>query len=100
MPNPVRDFGDVARGLARNPLGIIALFIVLVYGFACLVVGFAGSFDHSERLPLVYFLVVFPALVLVVFAWLVARHSKDLFAPSDFRNEENYVRMQLSAAAS
>lgn len=91
---------DAAKGLARNPLGIIALFIVLVYGFASLVTAFAGSFTHDERLPLIYFLIVFPVLVLAVFAWLVSMHSGKLFAPADFKNEENYVKMQLSAVAS
>ncbi|MBX3712717.1 MAG: hypothetical protein KF800_12210 [Lysobacter sp.] len=91
---------DAAKSLARNPLGIIALFIALVYGFASLVTAFAGSFTHDERLPLIYFLVLFPVLVLVVFAWLVSTHSGKLFAPADFKNEENYVKMQLSAVAS
>lgn len=91
---------DAAKGLARNPLGIIALFIVLVYGFASLVTAFTGSFTHEERLPLIYFLVLFPVLVLAVFAWLVSSHSGKLFAPADFKNEENYVKMQLSAVAS
>lgn len=91
---------DAAKGLARNPLGIIALFIVLVYGFAALLTGFSASFTHEERLPLIYFLVTFPILVLIVFAWLVSSHSSKLFAPADFKNEENYFRMQISAAAS
>jgi CheY-like chemotaxis protein len=95
-----RSFGDVARGLARNPLGIIALFIVLVYGFASLVTTLTGSLSSNERLPLIYFLVIFPVLVLGVFAWLVSAHSGKLFAPADFKDEENYVRMQLAAAAS
>lgn len=90
---------DAARSLSRNPLGIIALFIVLVYGFASLVTAFAGSFTHEERLPLIYFLVFFPVLVLVIFAWLVSVHSGKLFAPADFKNEENYVKMQMSAVA-
>jgi CheY-like chemotaxis protein len=100
MSDRLQGFGDAAKGLARNPLGIIALFIVLVYGFASLVTAFAGSFSAPERLPLIYFLVAFPVLVLVVFGWLVSRHSGKLFAPSDFRNEENYVKMQMTAVAS
>jgi CheY-like chemotaxis protein len=100
VTEPVKHLGDVAKGLARNPLGIIALFIVLVYGFASLVTTFASSFGPTERLPLVYFLVVFPVLVLAVFAWLVSSHSGKLFAPADFKDESNYVRMQLSAVAS
>ncbi len=100
MTGQIDKFGDVAKGLARNPLGIIALFIILVYGFASLVTAFAGSFTPSERAPLIYFLVFFPILVLGVFVWLVSKHSEKLYAPSDFKHEENYVRMQLSAAAS
>lgn len=99
MTDEVRQFGDVAHRLARNPLGIIALFIVLVYGLASLVTIFGGSLSTGERLPLIYFLVLFPVLVLGVFTCLVSRHSAKLFAPSDFRDEENYVRM-LSATAS
>jgi CheY-like chemotaxis protein len=100
MSSPVSEFGSVAKGLARNPLGIIALFIVLVYGFASLVTGFAQSLTAGERVPLVYFLVVFPVLVLGVFTWLVSKHSGKLFAPADFKDERNYVKMQLSAVAS
>jgi len=94
------DIVDAAKSLSRNPLGIIALFIVLVYGFAALVTAFASSFSHEERLPLVYFLVVFPIVVLIIFAWLVSRHSGKLFSPQDFKNEDNYVKMQMAAVAS
>ena len=100
MTDQSKSFGETARSLARNPLGIIALFIVLVYGFASLVTAFTGSFTPAERLPLIYFLIVFPVLVLGVFAWLVSKHSGKLFAPSDFKDEENYVKMQMSVVAS
>jgi CheY-like chemotaxis protein len=49
---------------------------------------------------MVYFLILFPILVLGIFTWLVSRHSGKLFAPGDFKDEENYVRMQLTAVAS
>jgi len=98
--DPINSFGRTAKGLARNPLGIIALFIVLIYGVTALVTAFASSLTASERLPLIWFLVIFPVLVLVVFSWLVSRHSSKLFSPSDFKNEDNYVRMQMTAVAS
>ena len=98
--NPINSFGQTAKGLAKNPLGIIALFIVLVYGLAALVTAFTSSLTVSERLPLVWFLVIFPVLVLIAFTWLVSQHSGKLFAPSDFRDEENYVKMQMTVAAS
>ena len=100
MSDKINEFGKTAEGLAKNPLGIIALFIVLVYAFASLVTAFSASFTPNERLPLIYFLVCFPVLVLGVFAWLVSRHAGKLYAPSDYKNEDNYVKMQLSAVAS
>ena len=100
MNDQIRSFGETAKSLARNPLGIIALFIVMVYGFASLVTAFASSFTAAERLPLIYFLIVFPILVLGVFSWLVSRHSGRLFAPSDFKDEDNYVKMQMAVVAS
>lgn len=99
MENSTTNFGDTAKGLARNPLGIIALFIVLVYGFASLVTAFGASLTAQERLPLIYFLVLFPVLVLGVFAWLVSRHAGKLYSPSDYKNEENYVAVVASLAA-
>jgi CheY-like chemotaxis protein len=100
MNDGAKNFGETAKGLARNPLGIIALFIVLVYGFASLVTAFGNSFTAEQKTPLIYFLIIFPVLVLAVFSWLVSKHSNKLFAPSDFKDEQNYVRMQLSAVAS
>ncbi len=100
MSDQTTNFGNTAQSLARSPLGIVALFIVLAHGFASLVVAFTSSFSSAERMPLIYFLVVFPHVVLGVFAWLVAKHSSKLFAPSDFKNEENYVKMQMSVVAS
>jgi len=94
MAESVRDFGGVATSLARNPLGIIALFIVLVYGLASLVTTFSSHFDPSERAPLIYFLVLFPVLVLGVFSWLVSTHPGSLFSPADFKDEAHYVQMQ------
>ena len=59
MGDRFRNFGETAKGLARSPLGIIALFIVLVYGVASLVTTFAGALTTAERMPLIYFLVFF-----------------------------------------
>jgi CheY-like chemotaxis protein len=96
----LKNFGGTAQGLAKNPLGIIALFIVLVYGLASVVVVFGSTLTPYERIPLVYFMVIFPVVVLGVFAWLVRSHSGKLFAPGDFKDEANYLKMQMTAVAS
>lgn len=86
-----------ARGLSRNPLGIIALFIVLIYGFAAITLGFNDNLQPEDRRPLVWFLVLFPCAVLVLFGWLVSRHHEKLYSPSDYRSDEGfYHRRQVS----
>ena len=100
MSGSLNSFGKTASSLSRNPLGIVALFIVLVYGLAALVTTFASSLQTSERVPLIWFLVVFPVIVLGVFTWLVARHASKLYGPGDYRDEDNYVKMQIAVAAS
>jgi CheY-like chemotaxis protein len=92
-------FAESALGFTKSPLGIIALFIVLVYGFASLVVGF-GSGLSEHVAPLIYFMVFFPVLVFTGFLWLVAKHHNKLYGPSDFRNEDNYIKAQMATAVS
>ncbi|MBS7777654.1 hypothetical protein [Acidovorax sp. CCYZU-2555] len=84
-------FQTTAKSLAKNPLGIIALFIVLIYGFAALTLGFNSRLEATERIPLVYFLVSFPVVVLLLFGWLVSCHHEKLYAPSDFRSDEIFL---------
>lgn len=83
----LKAFAQSARSLTKNPLGVIGLFLVLVYGFACLLFGASSkSLESTERQPLIWFLVLFPCLVLGAFYRLVAKHHKKLYAPSDFKD--------------
>ena len=83
-----------ASKLTKNPLGIIGLFIVLVYGIAGLVFSTSGSeVGEFERKLLVLFLVIFPVLVLFCFVWLVSRHHTKLYAPSDFQNDASFIQL-------
>lgn len=89
----VKEFGAVASWLSRNPLGVIALFIVLVYGIAALVLGTtADDLGPTDRRPLIWFLVLFPVIVLAVFAWLVSRHHQKLYAPFDYKTDDAFLR--------
>ena len=87
------DLSTTAKSLSRNPLGVIALFLVLVYALAVTFTGFA-SLQPNERLILVCFIAGFPILVLAAFCWLVACHPHSLYAPADFRREEHFVELQ------
>lgn len=87
----MNDFGNIAVRLARNPLGIIGLAFVLVYGVAGYTVTSEVLSVH-ERTILVYFLVLFPVLIIGVFYKLVATHHTKLYAPSDFRDDINFLK--------
>jgi hypothetical protein len=87
------DFLKGAKDFARNPLGIIALFISLIYGFASLLLNSAAeNLTVQERWPLIIFIVVFPILVLVTFYKLVTNHHGKLYAPGDFKDDKSFLR--------
>ena len=80
------------KGFAKNPLGIIALFISLIYGFACLVLSTASSnLEPNERIPLIWFLVLFPIIIMLSFLFLVTKHHRKLYGPSDFKDEKIFL---------
>ncbi len=94
-----KGFSESAKGFTKSPLGIIALFIVLVYGFASLVVSFGQNIGDNVT-PLIYFMVIFPVIVFIGFLWLVSKHHKKLYGPSDFKDEDNFLKVQMSTAMS
>jgi CheY-like chemotaxis protein len=95
MESEFREFAKSAKAFTRSPLGIIGLFVVFVYGFASLILIY-GKNLVSGTCILIYFLVSFPVIVFVGFLWLVAKHHNKLYGPSDFKNEENFLKMQMS----
>tara|TARA_R110002074_G_scaffold132734_2_gene276220 strand:+ start:3324 stop:4226 length:903 start_codon:yes stop_codon:yes gene_type:complete len=78
--------------MARNPLGIIAAFISLIYGISALLLGSTVSkLSVGNQTVLVWFVVLFPVLVLAVFGWLVRNHHRKLYAPLDFRSDGGFL---------
>lgn len=77
----------------RNPLGVVALFISLIYGIAALLLGAAASTLASwERAPLIGFVVTFPVIVLYVFYLLVTKHHGKLYGPGDYERDDSFLR--------
>jgi hypothetical protein len=88
----IKDFLVGAKDLARNPLGIIALFIVLIYGFATVLVGASGEkMLPDERKLIIWFVVIFPFVVLWTFYRLVTKHHGKLYAPTDYREDRSFL---------
>lgn len=77
---------------ARNPLGIVALFISLIYGIAALLLGTSvDNISADNQDFLVLFVIAFPVAVLLAFLFLVTRHHKKLYGPGDFRSDEGFL---------
>jgi hypothetical protein len=93
---PVSPEGFLKAGTnyIKNPLGIIGLFIGLIYGVACVVTGLSPNFSEGQRWTLVIFCVAFPVPVLGVFYRLVTTYHRHLYAPSDWRDEKYFFGPQ------
>ena len=78
----------------RNPLGILALFLSVIYGIAGYVISNGFSYLHGccERLPLICFIVLFPLIVLGVFTYLVVKYNEKLYSPKDFDNQDGFLK--------
>jgi len=87
------EFMNGAKGLSKNPLGIIALFISLIYGIAALVLTVSSGLDTNQKWPIILFIVTFPFFILVAFCILVIWHHTKLYAPSDFKDEGNFIKI-------
>lgn len=95
----IKDFGDTAVKLSKNPLGTIALFIVLVYGIAAVALGTtATSLDPIERKMIISFIILFPIGITGIFYNLVTKHHTKLYAPSDFKSEERFLQFTQQTA--
>lgn len=86
----IRGFGSIAIQLAKNPLGIIALFIVLVYAIAGTVVSIEKPESIESNMGM-GFVVVFPFVVLLAFYRLVTHHHPKLYDPSQIVQHDKFV---------
>ena len=92
---------SISNWLTKNPLGIVALFISLIYGICSLLLGIGlDKFTPSNETILVSFIVIFPFVVLAAFLWLVIVYPNRLYGPSDFRTDETFLALQMVSPGS
>lgn len=89
----MKEFMENATSFTKNPLGIIALFISLIYGIAALVLTTGTELNSNQKWPIIFFIVIFPLLVLIAFYRLVIDHHIKLYGPSDFKDEGNFIKI-------
>ncbi len=88
----MKEFAKSAKDLARSPLGIVALFLVLVYGVACLFFSFAvASLSVGQKWLIILFIILFPCIVLLAFYLLVTKHHSKLYTPADWKDESHFL---------
>ena len=75
-------------GPVRNPLTIIAIFAGIVEVGATSVLPFVNP---ELQKPFLWFLMLFPTLLVAVFFLTLNFNSRVLYAPSDFSNENNFM---------
>ena len=88
----LKDFSEIAQKLSRNPLGIVALFVVLIYGIACLTFSFGNNLPPKAIEWFILFVILYPFIVLFVFYRLVTKHHTKLYAPQDFPRAEDFLK--------
>lgn len=74
----------------KNPLTIIAIFAGLAEVAGTVVLPFVAA---ANQLTYIWFLMVFPTLLILLFFFTLNWNPKVLYAPSDFRDESNYMEI-------
>ncbi|MFA7346503.1 MAG: hypothetical protein WCZ86_01965 [Desulfurivibrionaceae bacterium] len=76
-------------GPIKNPLTIIAIFAAIAEISGTVVLPFIAPTNQSLY---VWFLIIFPILLIVLFFLTLNFNHKVLYAPSDYQNEDNFLR--------
>ena len=82
-------------GTIRNPLTIIAIFAAIAEISGTAVLPFITDGNQGTY---VWFLMIFPLLLIVLFFVTLNFNHKVLYAPSDFKNEENFFKSLSNAS--
>jgi len=77
-------------GLIKNPLTVIAIFAGIAEVSGTVVLPFISE---NNQLTFIYFLIIFPSILVTLFFLTLNFNNKALYAPSDFNNEENYIKI-------
>ena len=69
--------------LARNPLGIISLFVFFIEAIATISLRIAVDTDYIGHI--VWFIILFPTLIVLLFFITLWSKRESLYSPMEFR---------------
>ncbi|MGF1733589.1 hypothetical protein [Photobacterium kasasachensis] len=80
----------------KNPLTVIAMFAAIAEISGTVVLPFV---DKENQELYIWFLMLFPSFLVAVFFLTLNFNHKTLYAPSDYQNEDNFLKLFGKAAA-
>ncbi|GLX88028.1 hypothetical protein Pfra02_05970 [Pseudomonas fragi] len=80
---------------AKNPLTVIAIFSMLTQASASISLPYINN-ENQEIY--VWFLIIFPLILIVLFFITLNFNNKSLYSPSDFTNETNFITTNIDRA--
>lgn len=80
----------------KNPLTVIAIFSAVAEISGTTILPFISTENQSTY---IWFLMLFPTLLVIIFFITLNFNHKVLYAPSDYKNETNFLRSFRSATA-
>jgi tetratricopeptide (TPR) repeat protein len=81
---------SAAAAIVRNPLSVIALFVLLVEAIATITLIQVNG-NAQVAFPLVWFVVVFPTLIALLFFGTLWWRHQFLYSPMEYRSDESFL---------
>ena len=77
--------------LARNPLGIISLFVFFIEAIATISLRIAVETEYVGHV--VWFIILFPTLIVLLFFVTLWAKRESLYSPMEFRDDESFLAL-------
>jgi tetratricopeptide (TPR) repeat protein len=81
---------SAGAAVVRNPLSVIALFVLLVEAIATVTL-LKASGQPDIAIPLVWFVVMFPTLIALLFFGTLWWGHQFLYSPMEYRSDESFL---------
>ena len=81
---------SAAAAVVRNPLSVIAMFVLLVEAIATVTLIQVRA-EAQIAVPLVWFIVVFPTLIALLFFGTLWWRHQFLYSPMEYRSDESFL---------
>ena len=79
-----------------NPLTIIGMFSGTAQLAGTIVLPFVSP--ELQRI-FIFYVMTFPLLLVFAFFYILIKHPDNLYSPSDFRDEDNYMKLRMTVKA-